>query len=499
MAKITKSQARAELARRRAGAKKSWNPLSALSGPDGTLYQDQVDVLLSLQAGFDSTLEGTRQLGKTRLACVAGITFGLAVPRSEVAYVDLDILHAEKVGLREIENILEQYDIPAKLINGELHFDNGSVMYVFSGRPSEVEKLQGLKFSLLIVDEAQDGSDVGGILKMCRPALIRWGGRVLLMGIPGHVKGFGFWYDITEGDKKHTFKQHRGSMWNNPYLSHESIREQMEKAKAELGEDSPDFQRHWLGIWPDADNASRVYRWNPLIHTYEGPPPICQYYASGTDPAGVRDREVTVVIGWNDNDDRIWVIAENVSKKGEGGDYCATAEVLKTFKKSFPNMRAWYDFGSAAKSMLVTTMTQDFAMYVEAVPPKSLDFEIPRVNGLFKSGRLLVNKAVTPELAADLANALWNLEAKAKGQNKYSTLGPHPDCADALRASLWGVPGFARDPKAKAPKKTEVEVALEAVEAMYKKPVDANGTPTRYGLKSRHSTRPSANQRQRRY
>ena len=461
MAKPTAAQIRAELARRKRDQKLEWDPAAIL-------YEDQRNFFIDPTR--DRVLEGTRQLGKTTLAAVCLLDIASRTPGSESAYVDLDIEHAEKVILRDFETLIEKYRIPGnpKLIDGAVYFENGAVIYTFSGRPSEVEKLQGLKFAMLWVDEAQDGSDLEAIIKMVRPALMRFRGRVVFSGIPGRVRGIGFWWDITNGDKAHLYGQHRGHYRRNPYLEADSVDEQFAAAKAELGEDNPDFIRHWLGKWPEADNAARVYRWDPTKHVFSGMP-VCDLYFSGTDPAGIRDREATVVLGVKTGLEEIFVLFEDVSPKGEGGDYCKTAEVLKRCSKRFAPLRAFYDYGSAAKGMLATTHTKDFHIYLEPVPPKSLDFEIPRVNALFKACRLLINTELTPNLAKDLSEVHWDLAERAKGRNKYDKKTPHPDVADALRAALWGVPGFTAEPREKKKPLTEEEAVREKINAMYEK------------------------------
>src|SRR3569623_397481 len=258
MPKRTKAAAKAELKRRQAVAtaasKKPWDPQANLYPGQLAVFNDPTP---------DRALSGTRQLGKTTLAAVCMIDAGLTSPGSSVAYVDLDIEHAEKVLAREIAAMLERHDVPAKFIDGELRFENGSRGYLFSGRPHEIEKLQGLKLSLLIVDEAQDGRALQAIVTMVRPAQVRFGGRLLFMGIPGRMKVVGPWWDILEGKASHLWGQHRGDMRRTPYLSPAALEKQLENARAVLGATSPDFLRHWMGLWPTTDTALRVYRYLP--------------------------------------------------------------------------------------------------------------------------------------------------------------------------------------------------------------------------------------------
>jgi len=435
--------------------------------PAAILYGEQLRCFQSKRRR--KAFQATRQVGKTFLACVAFIDACLNTPESQALYVDLSAVHSTRVLTPTFRRLLKKYQIPAKLVDDDLVFDNGSVVYSIGlGSEDRTKALQGYnKVVLVIFDETQDlESTIDEALAIVAPTLATYQGTILCLGIPGRVHGLGSWWEITHGEKSEGWDQFRASLLQNIHLPDPQA--EYDQAAKDLGEDNPLFIRHYRNEWPSHDQEARVYRWDPEVNIYVGPPPPCQHYGSGTDPAGVRDCEATVLLGWNDNDPRIWVVAESVSPKGGGGDYCATADVLRELSKRFPIGRSFYDFGSAAKGLLATTMSRDFSMYLEPVPPKNLDFEIPRVNALFQKRRLMVNKDVTPELAKDLALTLWDLKARAAGRNAYSRLGPHPDVGDALRAAIWNVPGFDR-PAAEAPRKpTEAEAERARLDAAFK-------------------------------
>ena len=392
----------------------------------------------------DRSLEGTRQLGKSFLAAVELIEAALGRPGSDSAFLDFDKEHADKIILEDFRKLLEQYDIPEgpRIVDDVLTFDTGSKVYVFSGRPAEVKKLQGLKFALLVCDESQDADALAEILKMVRPALIRFRGRLLLMGIPGHVAGIGAWWEITNGKLAGAFGQHRGHMKDNPFLDPQALAEQRAKAAAELGETSSDFRRHWDGVWPALDDELRVFKYLPDVNGYDGPPPPCDRYALGLDPGGVQDAEAAVMLGHTPGKGEMWVVEEDDTGKGKGGDWQDTELRLRPMVARWKPMDLFYDYGSAKKAANLV-LEADTRVRLEPVPMKDLDIEIPRINKLFKLRRLWIPRG--SKLERDLLYTTWDAKARAAGRNKYSTAWKQNLC-DALRASLWAVEAYANPP-----------------------------------------------------
>jgi hypothetical protein len=443
----------AELERR---SKKAWDARAILGANPQQLrvFEDRTT---------DRVLEGTRQLGKSFMAAVELIEAALRRPGSDSAFVDFDKEHAEKVILRDFEALIDGYDIPSRprVVNEALEFENGSKVYVFSGRASEVAKLQGLKFALLVCDESNDAPDLGGIFKMVRPALIRYRGRILAMGIPGRVAGIGFWWDITRGKLAGAFGQHRGHMRDNPFLAAEDIAEQRAKAAEELGPESGDFRRHWDGVWPDLDDVLRVFKYDPLVNGYDGDPPRCERYALGLDPGGVQDAEAAVMLGHALGKGEAWVVDEYDSGKGKGGSWDTTADALSPLIARWKPLDLFYDYGSAKKATQLA-LDADRRARLEPVPMKDLDVEIPRVNRLFSLRKLWVRRG--SKLEADLLYTTWDAKARAAGRNKYSSEWKQNLC-DALRAALWAVEGYANPPPSEeSPRERKQREIREAIE-----------------------------------
>lgn len=450
----------AELEKRR---KKKWDPRAILGR-----NPQQLAVYDAFMAGVqrDHVLEGTRQLGKSFLAAVILIEVARTKDGSDSAFVDFDKEHAEKVILADFQKLLDEYDIPGapRIVEERLEFENGSRVYVFSGRPSEVKKLQGLKFALLVCDESNDAEALGEIFKMVRPALIRYGGRVLAMGIPGRVAGIGFWWDITRGKLSQFFGQHRGHMKDNPFLAPEDIAEQRRKAAEELGEESSDFKRHWDGVWPDLDDELRVFKYDPAVNGYDGEPPRCERYALGLDPGGVQDAEAAVMIGHALGKGEAWVVDEYDSGKGNAGDFDTTEDALSPMYARWRPLDLFYDYGSAKKAAQLA-LDADRRVRLEPVPMKDPDIEYPRINRMFKLKKLWIRRG--SKLEKDLLYTTWDAKARAAGKNKQSSQWKQ-NLGDALRAALWAVEGYANPPpEQESPrerKQREINERLAALE-----------------------------------
>lgn len=414
----------------------------------------------------DRVLTGTRQLGKSRFAASEIIDAGLASPGCDIAYVDMDILHGERIIWKEIGELLRQRNVAAEIIDGVLKFENGSTAYIFSGRPAEIEKLQGFKLALLIVDEAQEAENLEGIIKLVRPALMRFSGRIILLGIPGRIAKVGYWWDVTEGKSAHKFGQHRATFWMNPAIPEKSKHEQFETAKAELGETNPEFIRHWLGKWPANDNALRAFRYDPDVNGYDGEAPVCRFAALGLDPGGTFDAEAVEVIGHGnknargDEDGIIWQLDEDVSEKKEGGDWDITGERVGKLDEKWAPTKKFLDYGSARKSGVIVKYKLDTLITLEAVPPKDPEQEAVRINLLFQAKRLFIRRG--SKLHYDLLYTTLDHKELAKEKWILSKTWKQ-NSIDALRAALWGVPGYATLAPTVSLRKTDEQREKEAI------------------------------------
>jgi hypothetical protein len=484
MAKRDSAALRRRLKELTEAKKRDWDPVAELQPHQRKIFLDPAP---------SRAVIGTRQFGKSTLATVEIIHACMTRPGSESAYVDMDQNHGERVMFREIGRLLSECRIPAKVIDNELHFENGSVAYIFSGAPAEIKKLQGMKFAILILDEAQECAVIEDILTMCSPALMRFGGRVMLTGIPGRVAEVGPWWDLTEGSKKHLFSQHRGTFRDNKALDPEAAERLYEAEKERLGETNLEFLRHWKGEWPTVDNALRVYHYDPGTNGYDGHPGEFELYSLGLDPGGVRDSEAVVVVG-HGRTGPVYAVDEEISAKKEGGGWDDTADRVGPFIDKYNPAHRFYDYGSANKSALTLIYMQDRQILMDAVPDKDPYNESKRINVLFAKGLLFIKRG--SKLERDMLYTTWDPETLGSGKKPKYSPSWKQDGADALRAAMWGVYAYQPDPKqAKMPMSdVEAEAKRVADGEAYKRAKQANRSD-KYSLPGAKSLDPSSQSR----
>jgi len=470
MAKLTKAAARAELKRRQAlQVKDAKLPFD----PRAILYPDQLAVMDDPTP--DRTWVGTRQCGKSTLALVLLIQAAIDHPGSESAYCDLDIDHASGVLIPDLLRFLDKYDVPARFVDGTLRFDNGSSVFIFSARAAEITKLQGLRAALVVVDEAQDAGDLLGLITMVRPALIKHGGRLLAMGVPGYMREVGAWWDITEGKAAGGWGQHRGHMDRNTHLTDAERDRLRAAAKAELGESSPQYVRHWLGLWPTTDNSLRVYRYFPDRHGYSGgrvPGQDPEAYL-GLDPGGLSSAE-SVQVFTRSTDGHVWHVDEVESEPREGGGYDLTGERVGPLDAKWRPLRRVMDPGSAQKSGLLLRYQQDTLITMEAQTGKDRVAEVQRINRMFELGVLHILRG--SRLERILLTACWDPRTldggKAPDYDAPTKRNGGPNAADAMRCAVSVIPLYV-DPEKVQHRLTDVEreaAALERIKTSRPKP-----------------------------
>jgi hypothetical protein len=240
-------------------------------------------------------------------------------------------------------------------------------------------------------------------------------------------------------------------MDRNPYLPPEHRERQRAKAIDDLGGvDSPEYQRHWLGKWPDLDNSLRVFRYFPDLNGYTGDPPKCNAYGIGLDPGGTLDAEAAVVVGHGNGvfqagvwkpDGLAWIVDEDETDKGEGGSWDDSAVRLGPLISRWEPTDAFYDYGSARKDGMKLILDADKRISFKAVPAKDVEQEVKRVNAMFASRKLWVRRG--SKLETVLKVCMWDPRARAKGKSVMAKGKLKQNLADALRAALWAVETFA--------------------------------------------------------
>ncbi len=171
---------------------------------------------------------------------------------------------------------------------------NGSTLVLKTAQ--EPEHLRGAAVTAAVLDEA--GTPTYDMAwPVIRTTISETKGRLKIIGNPGDRGGF-FWRAVGYG-KDETMPEWAYHQWN--FLDRPTAtQEELEEAKRELGEDSADYQRYYLGKFVDEDGAF----FTKVLHTstmQEQGPRVGASYMIGVDAAIKTDFFVASVLREDNN------------------------------------------------------------------------------------------------------------------------------------------------------------------------------------------------------
>lgn len=156
-----------------------------------------------------------------------------------------------------LSRMKQRYQLPIRTIqrDGQLmiEHENGASLWIAGcDDRSQIDKFRGERFYRVSIDEAQAFPEwIESLIQDALvPALMDLNGELLLAGTPGPLSS-GYFFEATTGLRP--FSVHKWSMLDNPHLPFAA--DFLEDRRAELGEDSPTFQREYKGEWSHDINA----------------------------------------------------------------------------------------------------------------------------------------------------------------------------------------------------------------------------------------------------
>lgn len=231
----------------------------------------------------------SRRAGKTYVLIEDFIETCKATANIKCAYVALTRGSAKQIMWEELIRVNHHLALDLTLNHSELVaiFPNGSRLLVTGADDiRDIEKLRGQAFAKVAIDEAGSfGAHLEPLVdEVLSPALMDQDGTMLLTGTPS-VACAGVFYDATTG-KRPGWSNHAWTFRDNPHVPQGWIDE--EKDRLGITEDSPKFQREYLGRWI-AGATERLYQYDPQLNTYDSLPDLPWSYVLGVDLGWVDD------------------------------------------------------------------------------------------------------------------------------------------------------------------------------------------------------------------
>lgn len=383
----------------------------------------------------------TRRAAKTYTWGLEAIHDSLTHPRAR--YLFLGLVRDEARSMFWVD-VLQ--DVHARYPHLEMRFNearlevampNGATIRIGSAdaNAEEMRKLLGLKYRKVAIDEAQDWhhTDLHALVfETLKPACADWRGSVTLMGTPGRVAK-GLFFDVTQR-REPGWSVHSWTTVDNPYIRENWLAEIADlKARFPGIEDTPAFQRNYLGRWV-IDESNLVYRYRPGFNDFAGALPADLvdgrwHHVLGVD-LGYEDDSAFVLVAWHGNSPTLWVVEAHKQKKM---DVTAVAERIKWY------LRRAEAAGRPIETVVVDGSNKQAVAEMQNRHALSLvpsdkagksDF-IEIMNAEFTTGRIKVDPAACRPLAEEYGNLVW--KDKSTKREEHPAV-PNHACDAALYA-----------------------------------------------------------------
>jgi hypothetical protein len=294
--------------------------------------------------------------------------------------------------------------------SGQLYyeFDNGHKVWVAGCcNRADAEKFRGDPYCLVGVDEADSMRNHLEYLclDVLEPALLDFGGTLILTGTPG-VTPVGYFHDVTTGENGiKQWSTHHWTVLDNPFLPGAARWLQNHIRELGLDESSATYQREWMGSWV-TDIDALVYAWDASRDAVCEAPDLRSgdwRVVIGAD-LGVSDPTALVAGAYQVGVPDLYLL-ESQSWPGlsPSGAYVRLREWLQRY----PGARVVADTGGQGKAF-AAEWSDTYGLYVD--PAKKLDVagQVAFCNGLLRSGVLHVHATGCRSLITQWSTLPWN-------------------------------------------------------------------------------------------
>lgn len=280
----------------------------------------------------------------------------------------------------------------------------GAIWVVGLDKEAEIEKLRGIKSSLVVLDEPATYASLISklVAQVLEPALGDLRGTLCVVGTPGIVPS-GWWYHVSSGQAK-GWSRHAWTILQNPYFPdpEEYLAERLELNGWTT--EHPTYIREDTGQWV-SDEGDLVYKYHPGRNACRTVPDDLDSYAVAAD-FGLRDETAIVVLGWKEGEHAIYAV--ECMKQGDLLPEEAAAHLKSYVDKYDPRILVGDANGIGAA--YVEEFNRRYSAGRKMEPAKKLEKRsfISLINADFRTGRLKIHEQDCSSLIEELQLAAWD-------------------------------------------------------------------------------------------
>lgn len=452
-----------------AAAKRDGFGTARLFGPQRAYAEDPARYKFAVCSG---------RAGKTYGAAVIALDVARTKPNANVGYVTLTRRSARNIIWEPLLQFNDDCGLGGEARPSELTMyfpkNRGSLSLHGANNVREINKLRGIPWDLLIIDEAQSfGPVLGPLVNDVIPTrLVDRLGTLCLQGTPGAVQAGPFWDEMQRAERG-GYSMHRWGMRDNaPMLGGRDFMAIVteECRRRGVAVDDPSIQREYFGQWA-VDLDALVFRLTAQNH-YRDVPPDLDRFIIAID-VGYDDADAIAVLGWQSvtATPRVYLVEEHVNRQADVVDLGNRVSAL--WNKYRPQ-KTVIDTGGLGKKTAVT-LERRWRLPIEPAE-KAVKIEgVKILRDMLSRGEFVCSP--TGQFALDALIMQWAVNQET-GQRKLSDKDAesksfHSDIIDAV---IYGC-RETRHFFAKAPVAAQPEQEVRRAQRLrYLSQVRENGT-----------------------
>lgn len=384
-----------------------------------------------------------RRSGKSSAGRQLVVKTALANPGRTLALVGPTRVATKKLHWDRLQALLRDAGVPFTKDGTDLILKlfNGAQIWLAGAKDTtEVERLRGPEFVLVVVDEC--GVIRPSILKYLVEDVLQWSlvdyaGRLVLMGTPPPVPA-GYFVERYRGLDAHNqpvkgWSRHGGvgsergrwTLFENSLLPNRSVAEYLRKLREDRGltEQSITWRREVLGelVYDKDALVLNAFDLDHSVWSGDALPEGTWRYVLGVD-IGWHDPDAIVVLGWCSSSPNLYVVEEYEKPHQTEEDL---AEVLRGFINRYHPLSIVGDTGGGGKKTL-EGISRRIKWIIKPAHKPSIVEQFNRLNDEFRAGKLFVPAG--GNCAEDAIRMMW--EPGKTGQKVAHE--PHSDALPAL-------------------------------------------------------------------
>jgi len=366
----------------------------------------------------------SRRAGKSTAGGAYLVKEVLTGVEGDVAYIGLTRGAAKKVMFQPLLRMNQKYNLGLEFNRSELTATTprGDTIYMTGAHTEDdTEKLRGLKFKLILLDEcASFKAHLNYLIEeVLEPTLIDTDGTLALIGTPSANPGSNYFHKATQ-DPSEGYGVHKWTILNNPYIPHAGKWLADYKKRKGWDDDHPIYRREWLGEWT-TDGDSLVYKYKKDRNDYETLPALKFQYVIGCD-IGYNDAFTICVLAYCEDTRNVYVVHEY---RKSGLIPAQMAEQIRIVQEKYKPISIVADHGGLGKAICEEFRAR-YHLPIKPAEKSQKRMNIELMNGDLISGLLKIK--YDSHLAKEMMMLQWDADRPGKEDERT----PNDLCDSAL-------------------------------------------------------------------